>query len=74
MAMYFSPVERHLPKSPLAKRDNAVRAELTALSTSVVKLEREQEVQLRRIAQIQHELDDIKRLLKKLADAAEPRQ
>jgi len=55
--MLFPGVQRHLPKSPLRKRDDTVRAELTHLSTRLLKLEREQEVQFKRIAQIQHELD-----------------
>jgi len=48
--MLFPGVQRHLPKSPLRKRDSAVRAELTHLSTRLLKLEREQEIQLKRIA------------------------
>ncbi len=65
--MYQAPIERHLPKSPLPGRDRAVRAELTHVSTRLLKLERDQEIQFTRIAQIQQELDDIKRLLKRLA-------
>ena len=66
--MLFAGVQRHLPKSPLRKRgDPAVRAELTHLSTRLLNLEREQEVQFKRIAQIQHELDEIRRALEKLA-------
>jgi len=65
--MLFPGVQRHLPKSPLRKRDHALRAELAHVSTRLLKLEREQEIQLKRIAQIQHELDEIKRLLDKLA-------
>jgi len=41
-----------------------MRAELADLSTRFQKLEREQHVQFERIAQIQAELDEIKRLLK----------
>jgi|tagenome__1003787_1003787.scaffolds.fasta_scaffold20668143_2 hypothetical protein len=65
--MLFAPVQRYLPKTPLSRRDNSLRAELTHLSTVVVRLEREQETQLRRIAQIQQELDEIKRLIAKIA-------
>jgi hypothetical protein len=65
--MYLAPIERHLPKSPLSKRDHAVRAELTHVSTRLLTLEREQDVQFKRIAQIQQELEHIKRLLEKLA-------
>jgi chaperonin cofactor prefoldin len=43
-----------------------VRAELTHLSTRLLKLEREQEIQFKRIAQIQHELDEIRRVLEKI--------
>jgi hypothetical protein len=64
--MFFAPVQHHLPKSPLRKRDQAIRAELTHASTRLVKLEREQELQFQRIAQIQQELDEIKRLLRKI--------
>jgi len=64
--MLFPGVQRHLPKSPLRKRDSAVRAELTHLSTRLLKLEREQEIQFKRIAQIQHELDEIRRVLEKI--------
>ena len=62
--MLFGPVQRSLPRSPLPKRDPALRAELAHLATQVLKLEKEQEVQLKRIAQIQQELEEIKRLLK----------
>ncbi|HZR25800.1 MAG TPA: hypothetical protein VFA59_19535 [Vicinamibacterales bacterium] len=65
--MYYQPITRHLPKSPLPRRDHSTRAELTHMSTRLLKLEREQETQFRRIAQIQQELDEIKALLKKLA-------
>jgi len=65
--MLFPGVQRHLPKSPLHRRDETVRAELTHLSTRLLKLEREQEVQFKRIAQIQHELDEIRRVLEKIA-------
>jgi predicted nucleic acid-binding Zn-ribbon protein len=64
--MLFAPLHRHLPKTPLSRRDQSLRAELTHLSTVVVKLEREQETQLRRIAEIQQELDEIKRLIRKI--------
>ena len=65
--MYLAPIERHFPKSPLSRREHAVRAELTHVSTRLLKLEQEQDVQFRRIAQIQQELDEIKRLLKQIA-------
>ena len=59
--MLFPGVHRHLPKSPLRKRDDAVRAELTHIATRLLKLEREQEVQFKRIAQIQADIDELKR-------------
>jgi hypothetical protein len=58
---------RHFPRSPLdRRRDSALRAEITHLSTELLKLERNQEVQITRMAQIQQEVDEIKRLLKRL--------
>jgi hypothetical protein len=65
--MYFPAIQRHLPKSPLPKGEHALRAELTLVATRLLKLEREQETQFRRIAQIQLELDEIKRLLEKIS-------
>ena len=65
--MLFAPLQRYFPKTRLGRREISVRAELTHLATVVVKLEREQETQLRRIAQIQQELDEIKHLIKKIA-------
>ena len=64
--MLFAPLQRYLPKSPLPKRDATLRAELTHLSTQILKLEKEQEVHFKRMAQLQQEIDEIKRLLKKL--------
>ena len=64
--MFFPAIQRHLPKSPLPKREHAIRAELAHVSTRLLKLEREQETQFRRIAQIQQELDEIKQLLRKI--------
>ncbi|HTK28081.1 MAG TPA: hypothetical protein VL309_00915 [Vicinamibacterales bacterium] len=61
-------IHRHLPRSPLARRSEAaMRAEITHLSTEVLRLERSQEVQLARIAQMQQEIDELKRLVKKLS-------
>ena len=48
------------------RRTAAMRAELSDLTTQFHKLEREQRVQFERIAQIQVELDEIKRLLKSM--------
>lgn len=64
--MFFPSQHYHLPRSPLPKTPAKMRAELNLLSSQMVKLEREQQVQLARIAQIQQELDEIKRLLKKV--------
>jgi hypothetical protein len=64
--MLFPSLHRHLPKSPLPKRNNRLRAELTHLATRIIALEREQQTQLTRTAQIQQELDEIKLLLKKM--------
>ena len=59
---------RYFPRTPQdtanTRRTAAMRAELADLSTRFQKLEREQHVQFDRIAQIQAELDEIKRLLK----------
>ncbi len=66
--MLFTGLHRNLPKSPLPRRDVALRAELTHLSSQLVKIERDQEIQFRRIAEIQLELDELKRLLKRLID------
>ena len=65
--MLFPGIQRHLPKSPLSRGDAAIRAELTHVATRLIRLEREQDTQFQRIAQIQQELDDVKRLLKKIA-------
>jgi hypothetical protein len=66
--MFQPPIHRHLPRSPLdRRRDNGLHAEVTRLSTDLLRLEKNQQIQLARIAQIQQELDEIKRVLKKLA-------
>ena len=65
--MMFPPVQRHLPKSPLPRRDKAIRAELTHFASRLLEIERDQQIEFRRIAQMQQELDDIKRILKTLA-------
>jgi hypothetical protein len=71
-AMLFPEVHRYLPRSgpsngPTSKRENALRAEVNHLSIEITRLTKEQQVQLMRIAEIQQELDQIKRLLKKLS-------
>jgi hypothetical protein len=66
--MLFTGLHRNLPKSPLSRRDVALRAELTHVSSQLVKIERDQEIQFRRIADIQRELDELTRMLKRLLD------
>ena len=46
-----------------ARRDIALRAQVTDLTTHVEKIDREQETQLKRIAEIQRQLDELKRLI-----------
>ena len=63
---------RHFPRSgpgtgPTSRHEAALRAEITHLGTRLAEMEREQGVQFQRIAQIQQELDEIKRLLKTIA-------
>ena len=49
-----------------ARRFAALRAEVADLAASVQKVQKDQDTQLHRIAQIQQELDELKRLIKKL--------
>ena len=49
-----------------ARRVAALRALVTELATRTDKLHKEQDIQFRRIAQMQQDIDEIKRLLKKL--------
>jgi hypothetical protein len=69
--MLFPATGRFLPRSPqeLAKlrREATIRAEVSALAAQIQNLEKEQQLQLTRIGQIQHQLDDITRLVQKLA-------
>jgi hypothetical protein len=63
--------QRHLPRSrpgtgPTSTADTAMRAELAHLHTEVTQLVKEQQVQLRRIAEIQQQLNEIQLVLKKL--------
>ena len=60
---------RYLPRSrpgtgPTTRRDMTLHAELTHLSAKILELEKEQRIQFKRIADIQQDLDEIKRLLK----------
>jgi hypothetical protein len=47
------------------RRFAALRAAIDDLTANVGKIEKEQDIQLRRIAQIQQDLDELKRLLRK---------
>jgi uncharacterized sporulation protein YeaH/YhbH (DUF444 family) len=72
--MLFPAVQRYLPRSgpstgPTSRRDRALQAEVTHLTVQLARLEKEQQIQFRRIADIQQEIDEIKRLLKKIAGA-----
>jgi hypothetical protein len=72
--MLHPSTHRYLPRTtpgtgPTSKREAALRAEVTHLSAETTKVMKEQQVQLQRIAEIQQELDQIKRLLKKLTGA-----
>jgi len=59
---------RYFPRTPqelaFDRRGAAVRAALGELSEQVAKLEREQQVQLQRIAQLQAEVDSLKAKLR----------
>jgi hypothetical protein len=61
----FSP--RSAETNAQARRYAALRAVVTDLTAHVEKLQKDQDTQLRRIAQVQQELDEIKHLVKKLA-------
>ena len=68
--MLFTPLPRYLPRTPQDSADRRRAAELKAtiaeLNSHVDRLEREQQIQLQRIAQLQQEVDDMKRQLKSL--------
>jgi hypothetical protein len=46
-----------------ARRDIALRAQVANLTAQMESIEREQQTQFKRIAEIQHQLDEIKRLI-----------
>jgi hypothetical protein len=46
-----------------ARRDMALRAQVTELTARVEKIVREQDTQFRRIVEIQQQLDELKRLI-----------
>ena len=66
--MYFHATHRHAPKRNVLPthplRDDAARREIARLSAHVEELKRDVHVQFTRIAQIQADLDEIKRLLR----------
>jgi hypothetical protein len=74
--MYFPALHRHLPKRnvlPLqTMRDDAARREVARVSAEVDQLRRDLQIQFTRIAQMQADLDQIKKLLKRLSRS--PRQ
>ncbi len=47
------------------RRDAALRAQLADVAARLVSLEREQQTQFTRIAQLQHQIDELTRLLKR---------
>ncbi len=67
--MYFPPTHRHLPRRnvlPLQPiRDDAARREVARLAAEVEQLHRDMQIQFTRIAQMQADLDEIKKLLKR---------
>jgi len=71
--MFFAALQRNLPRNrlgtgPTSRPDGALRGEVDTLTVHVQRLEQEQQIQLKRIAEIQRDLDEIRRLLKIVAD------
>ena len=68
--MYFPSTERHLPRRnvlPLQTiRDDAARREVATVAADVEELRRELKIQFTRIAQMQADIDEIKKSLKRL--------
>ena len=67
--MLFSTTHRHLPRRgahPPLRGDAVTREEFTRLAATIHSLQRDQEIQFKRIAQIQAELDDLRKLLEKI--------
>jgi hypothetical protein len=60
---------RFVPRQPEAaaerRRYAALRATIDDLAQNIGRIEKEQAIQLQRIAQIQQDLDELKRLLRK---------
>jgi len=68
--VYFPPSRRHLPKRNTIlptgpQRDDTARREIARLVVLVEDLQREMRTQFTRIANLQAELDQMKRLLQK---------
>ena len=63
---------RFLPRTgeqkDATRRVAALQALVTELAARVDQLQKEQDIQFRRIAQVQQDIDEIKRLLKKLTE------
>jgi hypothetical protein len=72
--MLFPARHRYHPRSQQdhdrKRRDAALRAQVVDLAEHVTALEQEQRLQLKRIAEIQQQLDTIMKLLKQLAAKA----
>ena len=68
--MLFPARHRYHPRSQQdndrKRRDAALRAQVADLAEHVMALEQEQQVQLKRIAEIQQQLDTVTKLLKQL--------
>jgi hypothetical protein len=71
--MLASTGHRYFPRSPqdsaALRREAAFRAQVSELREAMDRLEKEQAIQFQRFAQIQQELDEIRRLLKKAMEA-----
>ena len=67
--MHFPATHRHLPRRnvlPLQTiRDEAARREVARVAAEVDQLRRELQIQFTRIAQMQADIDEIKKLLKR---------
>jgi uncharacterized sporulation protein YeaH/YhbH (DUF444 family) len=70
--MLGSTGHRYFPRAAqdaaAARREAAFRAEVSELREMIGRLEKEQAIQLKRFAQMQQELDEIRRMLKKVID------
>ena len=75
--MLFASSQRYFPRSgqdrERSRREAELRAQVADLTARISALEREQHVQFKRTAEIQLQLDEITRLLKRLTGAREQR-